>query len=329
MAEITLSIALADYDHVRDLVDGRVKPEGISLVPLRLPVEEIFYRFTRFREWDVSEMSFAKYVALASQPDCDLVAIPVFPSRAFRHSSIYVRSDGPVRQASDLRGARVGVPEWAQTAAIYTRGLISDDWHIDLASIEWTQAGVNEAGRVEKVALRLPEGIRVRARPDSTLSKLLVDGELDAVLSARPPAPFTGGDGRVRRLFDDVRDVERAYWEARRVFPIMHVVAIRRALVDRHPWIAGNLVKAFAEARNRSVARLSDVTQSAVPLPWISQEASIARQMFGDDPWPYGIEANRPTLETFLRYAAEQGVAHRTITPEQLFPATVQSAVKV
>ena len=329
MANLELSIALADYDHVRDLVDGRVRAEGIDLVPLRLPVEEIFYRFTRYREWDVSEMSFAKYVALASQPDCDIVAIPVFPSRAFRHSSIYVRVDGPVSKPADLRGARVGVPEWAQTASIYTRGLIADDWGIDLASIHWTQAGVNEAGRAEKVALRLPEGIRLQARPESTLSDLLLAGELDAVLSARPPGPFTRGDPRVRRLIEDTREAERAFYAAKRIFPIMHVVALRRALVDRHPWIAGNLVRAFTEAQDRSVARLADITQSSVPLPWIAQEVSAAKEMLGKDHWPYGIESNRPTLEAFLKYAAVQGVAHRHMQPDEIFPATVRSTVRV
>jgi len=327
MTAVRLTLALGDYDHTRDLAHGVVKAEGIELVHLNLPLEEIFFRFIKFREWDVSEMSFAKYVALRSQDDDSIVALPVFPSRVFRLSSIYVRPDGKVRAPADLRGARIGLPEWAQTAAIYTRGYIAHELGIPLASIEWVQAGVNEPGRAEKVALRLPEGLRLRPEPTRSLNDLLLAGEVDAVLSARPPAALA--DGRLVRLVPDYRAAEEAYYRKTGVFPIMHVVALRREVLDPYPWAAMNLLKAFEQAKRRSLARLSDITASHAPLAWMGDYVARMRALFGDDPFPYGIEPNRRTLDAFLQFAHEQGVCHRRLDPEELFPAQVQAAYKV
>jgi 4,5-dihydroxyphthalate decarboxylase len=270
---LPLTLAIGDYDHVRDLALGTVRPEGIDLNVLNLPVEEIFFRFTRHREWDVSEMSFAKVVSLLSQDDRSIVPMPVFVSRVFRLSSIYVRPDGPVKTPADLRGKRIGVPEWAQTAAIYSRGYIVHELDIPLASIEWVQAGVNESGRVEKVALRLPPDVRLQRAPGKTLNGMLLAGELDAVLSARPPQAFA--EGRVARLYPAYRDAEEAWFRKTGIFPIMHVVALRRDVFDRDPWVAMNLVKAFEEAKRRSLARLGDITASHAPLAYASCSAAI------------------------------------------------------
>lgn len=327
MAAIRLTLALGDYDHTRDLVQGAVAAEGIELVHLNLPIEEIFFRFIKFREWDVSEMSFAKYVALRSQGDDSLVALPVFPSRVFRLSSIYVRPGGKVRAPADLRGARVGLPEWAQTAAIYTRGYVAHELGIPLASIEWVQAGVNEPGRAEKVALALPAGLRLRPEPARSLNGMLLAGEIDAAFSARPPAAFA--DGRIARLVPDFRDAEEAYFRKTGVFPIMHVVALRREVLDEHPWAAMNLLKAFEAAKRRSLERLADITASHAPLAWIGDYVARMRALFGEDPFPYGVDANRPTLEAFLQFAHEQGVCRRRLAPEALFPAQVQEKHKV
>ena len=245
----------------------------------------------------------------------------MFPSRVFRHSSIYVRSDGGITAPEELAGKRVGVPEWAQTAAIYSRGLLAHEYGVDLASIHWHQAGVNEPGRREKVALELPPGFRLTVVADRSLSDMLLAGDLDAVLSARPPAPFIAGDPRVRRLFADYRDVELAYARKTGIFPIMHVVALRREVYDRDRWLAMNLFKAFDEARRRSLERAADITASFFPLPWIPDELRRARELFGADPWPYGVEANRTTLDAFLSYAFEQGVCRRRLTVETLVPA--------
>jgi 4,5-dihydroxyphthalate decarboxylase len=329
MPNIPLSLAVGDYDQVRDLLDGTVRADGIDLTALRLSPEEIFYRFTRHREWDVSEMSFGKYISLASHGDDSLVAIPVFPSRVFRHSAIYVRSDGAIAAPGDLSGKRIGVPEWAQTAAVYVRGLLAHEYGVDLKSVHWHQAGVNEAGRIEKVKLDLPAGLRLTVVPYRSLSEMLLAGALDAVLSARPPASFTAGDGRIRRLIPDHRAVEQAYWKKTGIFPIMHVIAIRREVYERNRWIAMNLLKAFEQAKNRSLARIADMAASHYPLPWLADHATVSQAMLGSDYWPYGIEPNRTTLEAFALYAFEQGVSSRKLAVESLFVPEVQSSFKV
>lgn len=326
---LVLTLAISEYDHVRDLATGLVRPQGIQLNTLTLAIEEIFHRFTRYREWEVSELSLAKYCALLSQGDRSLWAIPVFPSRVFRHSSIYVRRDGPVRTPADLKGRRVGLPEWAQTAAVYSRGLLTQDYGVRLQDVEWVQAGVNQPGRAEKVALRLPEGVRLTRRGDSSLDAMLRSGEIDAALSAHAPHAFEAGDPAIVRLFPDYRPVEEAYYRKTGIYPIMHVVALRRAVLERFPWVATNLLEAFAAAKARSLARSREITASRFPVPWLTAMAEEARELFGDDPLPYGIAPNRPTLEAFLRFAHEQGVCHRLLAPEDLFPPEVQTSFKV
>jgi 4,5-dihydroxyphthalate decarboxylase len=329
MHKVPLTLAISEYDHVRELTSGAIEPEGIALTCLNLPIEEIFYRFVSFREWEVSELSMAKYVALVSQGDPTLAAIPVFPSRIFRHSGFYVRRDGGVRQPSDLAGRRVGVPEWAQTAGIYARGALMHEYGVRLADIEWCQAGVNQAGRVEKVELKLPPGVRLTPVPDRTLDQMLLAGDLAAVITAHPPASFKAGHPDVVRLFPDFLTVEEAYYRKTRIFPIMHVIAVRRDVLARHPWVAMNLYRAFDEAKRRSVARALDANAPRFPVPWVFEHAARARRLFGEDYWPYGIEANRPTLEAFLRFADEQGVTHRLLGVDELFPAEVRSTFKI
>jgi 4,5-dihydroxyphthalate decarboxylase len=326
---IPISLALSEYDHVRDLLDGTVRVEGAALTVLRLPVEEIFYRFTFHREWDVSEMSFAKVLALLASGDDSLVPIPVFVSRMFRHSSIYVRADAGITRASELAGKRVGVPEWAQTAAVYSRGMLQHDQGVDLRSIAWFQGGVNEAGRVEKVALNLPEGFSLTPVREKSLSQMLLAGELDAVLSARPPAPFAAGDPRVVRLFPDYEPEEAAWFRRTGVFPIMHVVVLRRDVYERHRWLAMNLFSAFQQAKRNALQRLSEITLSFVPMPWIAERHREQRALFGDDPWPYGVEPNRTTLEAFAQWGFEQGVAARRLDVAAIFAPETRSRFKV
>jgi len=329
MSILPLSIAIGEYDHVRDLLSGQVRAEGIDLLSSNLPVEEIFYRFTHFQEWDVSEMSFGKYVSLTSQDKNNMVAIPVFPSRSFRQSSMYVRAGGNITSPQQLAGKRVGIPEWAQTASIYTRGYLVDTIGIPLSDIQWVQAGVNEPGRREKVEIRLPAGVSYTAMPDHTLNDLLATGEIDAVLSARPPKALTDDTGEIVRLFDDYAEVEKQYFTSTGIFPIMHVIAIRRSTFERHPWIAMNLFKAFNEAKDRSIARALDVTASSFPIPWTPYMARQAQKMFGGNLWDYGIEPNRTTIDAFLRFSFEQGVAHRRLAVEDLFPKQVLTSVRV
>lgn len=326
---VPLTVAVGAYDQVRDLADAALQPEGVELTCLAFPkIEEVFYRFVNFREFDAAEMSLAVYTALLSQGRDDFVAIPAFPARSFRHSAFYVRADGPVREPADLRGRTVAVPAWAQTAGVWARGLLVHEFGLELAEIAWRQAGVTEAGRKEPVELNLPPGVVVEPA-DRTLDELLVDGEVDAVISARPPASFVRGDAAVRRLFDDVEAVEAAYYERTAIFPIMHVVALRRDVFDRNPWLAAQLLHAFEEAKRRSLERALEATIPHYPLPWAPSHARAARALIGDDFWPYGVDANRGTLETFLAYAFEQGVCRRLLTVDELFPPGVQTTFKV
>jgi len=328
MGRLRLSLAIGDYDHVRDLTDGAVAAEGIELIHLDLPIEEIFYRFTRFREWDVSELSMGKYSAMVAAGDRSLCAIPVFPSRVFRHSSIYIRSGGPVASVADLRGKRIGVPEWAQTAAIYTRGLLTHEYGIGLDQVEWFQAGVDQPGRQEKVELSLPKGVNLTRVPDGTLDQMLLTGELDAIATARPPRAFRDQRPEVVRLFRDPQAVEEAYFRKTGILPIMHVVVCRREVVEANPWVCMNLFTAFDEARRRSIQRLGDLTVSRAPLPWVAEHARKMATLFGEL-FPYGIEPNRTTLDAFLNFCFEQGVCSKLLQPEDLFVPEVASTYRV
>lgn len=324
MGNVHLTLAISDYDHVRDFANGDVQAEGIDITYLKLLHEEIFYRFINYREWDVSEISFAKYVSLISQDDETITAIPVFPSRIFRLSSIYILQDSNIHSPADLAGKKIGIPEWAQTASVYTRGYLMHQVGIPLQDIEWYQAGVNEAGRTEKVALKIPEGVSYTPVADRSLTDLLLSRDLDAIMSARPPRHFLDGNPDIVRLFSDYQAAEEAYWRETNIFPVMHTVAVRTEILNRFPWIAMNLLKAFEKAKRRSMERALDVSAPRFPIPWCFEYADRARKLFGNDYWPYGIEPNRTTLEVFLEYAYEQGVCHRRLQPEELFPREIQ-----
>lgn len=330
MGDVRLALAIGDFDHVRDLTSGTVVPKGIDLTCLVFEhVEEIFFRFLNFGEWEVSEVSFGAYAARISQGYEDLVAIPVFPARSFRQSALYVKRDGPVTVPADLAGRRVGVPAWSQTAGVYARGWLMHQHGLRLEDIAWFQAGLDQPGRTEPVEVDLPEGVVVTPVPDRTLDEMLLAGELDAVISARPPLSFERRHPDVRRLVEDVVGVEEEYYGETGIFPIMHVVVLRRDVFDAHPWTAMNMLQAFEQAKQRSLARVLEATVPRFPLPWADTHAEHARELFGEDFWPYGVEANRPTLEAFLSFAAEQGVCRRQVAPEELFPAQVLTEFKV
>ncbi|HET7849313.1 MAG TPA: ABC transporter substrate-binding protein [Pseudolabrys sp.] len=328
-ARLHLTLAATDYDHVRDLMNGTVRPDGIMLTSFVLPVEEVFFRFIKNREWDVSELSFGKFIGFASQGNSPFVGIPVFPSRVFRQSAFYVRADRKISSPKDLAGKAVGIPEWAQTAGIYARGYLAESCGVDLKSIRWVQAGMNQAGREEKVEFTLPKGIHYEQRRDTSISALLLSGEIDAAISARVPDAFGQGDGKVVRLFPDYRAEEARYYRETGIFPIMHVVAIRRALFERYPWVAMNLFKAFEEAKERSLERMHDLTASRIPVPWSAATADQWSKDFGNDPFAYGLEANRKTLDAFCRFAHDQGVTAKRMTPDDLFPKEVRASVRV
>jgi 4,5-dihydroxyphthalate decarboxylase len=328
-ARLHLTLATTDYDHVRDLVNGVIRPEGIALTAFVLPVEEVFYRFIKNREWDISEMSFGKFIGFASQGNSPFVGIPVFPSRVFRHSAIYVRADRGIATPKDLEGKRVGISEWAQTCGIFARGFLAETAGVDLRKIRWVQAGMNEAGREEKVEFKLPAGMQYDQRRDTSISAMLLSGEIDAAISARVPDAFEKGGGKIVRLYPDYRAEEARYHASTGIFPIMHVIAMRRAVFDRYPWVAMNLFKAFDEAKQRSLERVRDLTASRIPVPWSAAISGEWGRNFGTDPFPYGVEENRKALEAFCRFAHAQGITAKQLAPDDLFPKEVRASVRV
>jgi 4,5-dihydroxyphthalate decarboxylase len=316
---IHLTLAINDSDQVRDIVTGLVPVAGVDLTCLLLEVEEIFFRFTRHKEWDVSELSFAKYCSLRAQGDQSLVAIPVFPSRSFRHSAIYVRHDGPVDDPGALLGARIGLPEWNVTATVYARALLEHEYGVTLRDVSWVQGGTNEPGRVETLPVNVPDGIAIRPERDRSLNDLLIAGDVDAVIAPHPPTGFTDGSGRIVRLFSDVAAVEEKYYRRTKIFPIMHVVVLRADVHERYPWVALNLYTAFEAAKNRSLERMLDANAPRTPVPLAVAHANHIRTVFGPDLWPYGVEPNVTTIAAFIEYAVEQGVCERSLAPEELF----------
>jgi 4,5-dihydroxyphthalate decarboxylase len=331
MTDLSLTLAIEDYDHVRALVTGEIKPKGIDLTCLQFQVEETFFRFANAYEWEISELSLAKYCSLRSQVDPPIVGIPVFISRMFRHSAFYIRSDGKIKTSADLKGCRIGVPEWTQTATVYARGWLHHEGGVKLNEVEWVQGGVNQPGRLEMGKAEVPKDIRVTPVSDRSLSDMLLNEELDAVISARPPDIFLSGDGRMQRLMPNHREIELEYFRTTGVYPIMHTVAIKRDVYERNPWVAVNLMTAFEEAKEKMVERMSDINVSRIPLPWLPDTFEKTKaEFFPDgDYWPYGIEGSRTTLETFLTYCAEQGVTHKKMTPEDLFVPETQKSFKV
>jgi 4,5-dihydroxyphthalate decarboxylase len=323
--EITL--ACQDYDRTRALLDGRTVPEGVKLTYLPLTAEETFFRMMRHREFDVAELSLSSYVLSLDDPDPPFVAIPVFPSRSFRHSGIYVRRDGNIREPSDLVGRRVGVAEYQLTANVWIRGILNDYHDVPLDSVTYVVGGMEDTARIEKKHLELPSTIRVEPAPAGRpLSKLLRDGELDAIYTPRTPSSYDGK--RVVRLFQDPRQAERRYFETTGVFPIMHTVVIRRDVYEDAPWLAQSLLKSFTVALAEVRPMLHDTAALRVALPWLVSYAEETEALMGKNPWGYGLTQanNYEVLNTFLRYSHEQGLAKRLREPGELFaPESLES----
>jgi len=317
MTRLTLSLAIGEYDHVADLVHGRVPTPGFELLALALPAEETFHRFQRHGEFDVAEVSLGRYLAARDAGDDSVTALAVFPSRAFRHSMFYVREGSPIRSLAGLAGGRIGLPDWAQTAALWGRGILESSG-VALEGIDWVQAGLLEAGRRGTPPAAVPPGLCLRRDCARTLETLLFAGEIDCVMSAAAPPAFLERRGIVR-LLPDYRAHEEAWHTRTGLYPIMHAVAVRTALLDRHPWLARGLYDAFDAARRRSMRRLDVVGVSAAPLPWLQDSCARARERFGEDWFPYGVQANLATLQALCRWARSQGVTQRELDPRSLF----------
>lgn len=253
------------------------------------------------------------------------VALPVFLSRTFRHSAIYIRNDRGIASAADLRGKRIGLPEYQMSAVLWVRGFLKDEYGIEAADIDWVQGGLEQYGRKDKFPLNLPPGFPLESAPEGrSLSNLLAAGELDAVISARAPSCLIEGHPQVRRLYPDYRAVEQAYFARTGLFPIMHALGVRQDLAQKHPWLPASLYKAFAQAKEIAERDLREVTALKIGLPWVTAELESTEAVMGRDFWPYGVEANRKTLEAMTRYSYEQGLAVRQLGADELFaPSTL------
>ena len=327
MSKLKLTMACSNYDRTRALFDGRIRVDGIDLNCLGLPIEEIFFRMLRHREFDVAEMSLSSYAVSLFAENPKFIAIPVFPSRFFRHSCVFIHSGSGIREPKDLIGRRVGVPEYQMTAGVWIRGILSDEYGVPVASVTYLHGGEEEPGRPEKLRLNLPPEIRLEPIPaGKTLSAMLAVGEIDALYTARMPSTFVHDSRKVRRLFENYPKVEQEYYAKTKIFPIMHTVVIRRDVYEKSRWVAQSLCKAFVKAQQLAYAELYDSGALGTMLPWLTQHVEETRALMGADFWPYGLERNAHTLATFLRYSFEQGLSKRQLKPEELFaPESLES----
>jgi len=329
MRRLPITIATWDYDRVRALTDGRVQVEGCDVNYITMPVEECFERAYFHGEFEVAEIGFSPYLIALSRGISPYVAVPAFLSRTFRHSAVYIRTDRGIAGPADLRGKRVGVPEYQMSAVMWFRGFLADEFGIAAHDINWVQAGLETPGRRDKFPLNLPEGFPLVSAETETLAGMLADGRLDAVMSARPPSCFRAGHPHIRRLFPDYRAAERDYYKTSRLFPIMHAVGIRRDVLEANRWLAASVFKAFLQAKRMADAELAETTALKIGLPWVTAELEATQEAMGLDFWSYGIAANRHTLATMARYSYEQGLAVRLLSVEEMFAEGNLSETKV
>jgi 4,5-dihydroxyphthalate decarboxylase len=330
MDKLYLTVACGEYDRTKALQDGTVQPEGIRLNYVPLQAEEIFWRMGQHREFDVSEMSLSNTITWMAKGNCPFVAVPVFPSRFFRHSCVFINEKSGVRGPEDLQGKKIGAPEYSITAAVWIRGFLADEYGVRAQDAQWFVGGQEEPGRKERVELRLPPEIKVSPiADDKTLNGMLESGEIDALISARSPSCFVKKVPGIRRLFPNYKEVEVDYYKRTKIFPIMHVVVIRREIYERNPWVARSLYKAFSEAKEKCYQALRISNTLAYTLPWLFADIEELREIFGSDWWPYGIEANRHVLETLIRYMGEQGLLAKEIKVEEVFAPSLVGEFKI
>jgi 4,5-dihydroxyphthalate decarboxylase len=328
MAEVPVTIACGNYDRSRAIRDGTVKVEGCAVTYLPLYPEEIFHRAFKFQEFDISELSFSSYIRTVAAGTSAYIGVPAFVSRIFRHSGIYIRKGAGIEKPQDLRGKRVGVPEYQITAVVWMRGLMQHEYGVAPAEIHWRSGGQEQPGRHERTPLKAIPGLDLQPiGDDRTLTGMLKAGELDALFTARAPSSFLDGEPHIARLFPDTRAVEQAYYKKTRLFPIMHLVGIRKVLAEKYPWLPTSVYKAFCEAKALAMIDLRDVNALMVTLPWLEAETNETSAIMGEDFWKYGISENLPEIEALTQYMHEQGLAERQLKVEELFhPSTFEIA---
>ena len=330
MAKIRLTLACWDYDRTRALQDGRVEVEGVDLTYLPLRVEETFWRMLRYGEFDVAEMSMGSFLMARDKGAPRLIGIPVFPSKTFRHSCIYINTDSGIQKPADMSGKRVGVPEYQITMATWARGILQHEYGVAPEKMKWFTGGEEHPGRQDKVRHNLPPNIDIQAIPaDKTLSGMLERGEIDAMISAHMPSPFVRRHPKVHRLIANFREVEQEYFQRTKIFPIMHTLVIREEVYEKQPWIAQSLFKAFDESKRLCKEAMYEFSALKYMLAWSIDEMEKEREILGDDPWAYGLEPNRGTLETLIQYTYEQGLISKRFEVESLFAKSTLEEFKI
>jgi 4,5-dihydroxyphthalate decarboxylase len=327
MSKLKLSIAIGDYDRNRPLIDGAVAIDGVDPVFMTLPPEEIFFRAFRTQDFDICECSLSSFSVKTAAGQCPYVGVPAFVSRMFRHTSIYVRTDR-VKKPEDLKGRKVGVPEYQLTAIVWARAILQDEFGVKPSDIHWIRGGIEHAGRPEKISVALPPGVRLDDAPEgATISELLARGDIDGFIA--PRAPTTMGQKHVGWLFPDPVAAAKDYFKRTGIFPIMHLIGVRRTLAEQHPWLPAAVFKAFEQSKSIALAYLADPSATKVTLPFVEERLQEARDLMGADYWSYGLEPNRQTLETFLRHHHAQGLSARLLKPEELFHPSTRESFKI
>jgi 4,5-dihydroxyphthalate decarboxylase len=328
--DISVTVACGNYDRTQAIKDGRVKIEGCNTTYVPLYPEEAFHRAFQNAEFDISELSFSSYIRTIANGDADYVAIPAFVSRIFRHSGIYVRADSGIEKPEDLRGKRIGLPEYQITAVVWMRGMMQHEYGVLPTEIHWVSGGQEQAGRKERTPLPPIEGLDLKPTPDGkTLVGMLEAGELDALFTARAPSTFLSGQSHIKRLFPDTRKAEQAYYKKTGLFPIMHLVGIKKDLVAKYPWLPTSVFKAFNQAKELAMIDLHDVNALMVTLPWLEAETAETSALMGRDFWRYGVKENLPEIEALTQYAFEQGLVKRKVGVEELFAPSTYSMSKI
>ncbi|MGK0297867.1 MAG: 4,5-dihydroxyphthalate decarboxylase [Gammaproteobacteria bacterium] len=329
MSKLKMTLGCWGYDRTNALKDGSVQADGIDLNFLDMSVEETFFRMLRHQEFDAAEMSMSSYTVTMFNEERPFIAIPVFPSRVFRHSAIFVNADSNINEPKDLIGKKVGCPEYQMTAPVWIRGIMSDEYGVPVDSVHYMTGGEEEPDRPEKIKLNLPDNIKVEPiGPGKTLGAMLESGELDALYTARAPLSFYDKNSKIKRLFENYTEVEREYYKKTDIFPIMHCVVIRRDVYEKNPWVAQSLLKAFTQSQKKTYNDISLTGSPMIMLPWIVSLIEEAKKTMGNDYWPYGFDKNREVIATFLRYHFEQGLSKRLLEPEELFaPESMESFV--
>jgi 4,5-dihydroxyphthalate decarboxylase len=323
---LQLSVALGDYDRTRALLDGSVQIDGVDPTYMTLNPEEMFFRAMRSQDFDIAELSFSSYLVKHSRGDCPYIAVPVFVSRAFRHTSMYVRKDR-IKRPEDLKGKRMGLPEYQLTAHVWARAILADDYGVQPEDVIWVRGGIDTPGRPEKIKLQLPAGVRVESAPEGvTISEMLDRGDIDGFMAPRPPSGAALKNPQVGWLFDDPTAAAKDYYRRTGVFPIMHIVGVRKTLAAQHPWLPAAVFKAFSAAKAVAADKLADTSASKVMLPFVEEQLKAARESMGEDYWSYGVTAARKTLETFVRQHHAQGLSARLMSVDEVFhPATYET----